>query len=354
MNPAPYGVGIIGVGHQLPMRVDTNDELAQVLPETTAEWILEKTGIQRRFLATEKDSASSLAISAAKKAMAMAGINPHQLDLIIACTFSADYIFPPVSAKIQMELGAKNAQVYDVQANCSGFVTGLTCASDRMLVDSDVKYALVIGVELHTRYIDRRDVNTSIYFSDGAGAAVLGQVEVGAGILKSSFFTDSSNYEAVRFRGGGSSHPLTGRGFEPSTDFIEMNGLATWKQAVTHLPTVVRKVAAKAGIALSDVDLFLFHQANLNLIHYVVKKMGQKLEKTHTNVEQIGNTGAASVGIVLSEAVALGKIQPGQIVLLASVGAGFNFGACILKWTHQLPASGISVAEEALQNLGQS
>jgi 3-oxoacyl-[acyl-carrier-protein] synthase-3 len=339
MNSA-YGIGIIGVGHCLPKQEDTNEELCKDLVDVSPAWILEKTGIKRRFVAQPGDSASSYSIEAARHALKMAGIEPHQLK---------HYIFPPVSAKIQMELGAKDAQIYDIQANCSGFVTGLTAASDRMLVDETVEYSLVVGVELHTRYIDRKDVNTSIYFSDGAGAVVLAKVPKGEGIIASSFFTDSSNYEAVRFRGGGSTHPLTGRQFDPGIDFIEMNGLATWKQAVTHLPITVRKVLEKAKLTAKDINLFLFHQANLNLIHYVVRKIGEKIEKTHTNVEDIGNTGAASVAIVLSEAVALGKIKAGDTVLLASVGAGFNFGASIWKWSHTLPASGKTAAQSVLE-----
>src|SRR5450830_621406 len=231
-----YGVGVVGVGHVLAGRVETNEELCAILPDTTPSWILEKTGIKRRYLARDGDSASGFSVAAAKDAIRMAGILPEEIGLIIACTFSPDYIFPPVSAKIQMELQAKQAQIFDVQANCSGFVTGLTIASDRMLVDDTVKYALVVGVELHTRFIDRRDVNTAIYFSDGAGAAILGRVPKGLGIQSSAFFTDSSNYEAVRFRGGGSSSPIAGRNFSPEIDYIEMNGLATWKQAITHLP----------------------------------------------------------------------------------------------------------------------
>ena len=328
-----YGVGILGVGHKLPSRIETNEELCKSLKDITPEWILEKTGIKRRYLAEESDSASSLSVVAAQNAIKMAGISPQDIGLVIACTFSADYIFPPVSAKIQMELGAKNAQIFDLQANCAGFVTGLTVASDRMFVDESVKYALVVGVELHTRYINRSDADTAIYFSDGAGAAILGRVEKGEGILASAFHTDSSNYEAVRFRGGGSSHPITGRGFSPETDYIEQNGLATWKQAITHLPMIVRKACEKASVALSNVDLFLFHQANLNLIQYVVRKAGQSLEKTYTNVEEIGNTGAASVGIVLSEAFQKGKLKKGDTLVLAAVGAGFNFGSSVWKWT---------------------
>ena len=333
MKDKSYGIGILGVGHKLPAKIETNEDLCRSLGDVTPEWILEKTGIKRRYVADESDSASGLAIEAAKDAIRRAGISPDQIGLIIACTFSADYVFPPVSAKIQMELNATHAQIFDIQANCSGFVTGLTVASDRMFVDESVKYALVVGVELHTRFIDRKDVNTAIYFSDGAGAAVLGQVAPSEGILASAFHTDSSNYEAVRFRGGGSSFPIVGRQFNREIDFIEQNGLATWKQAITHLPIAVRRALQKASVEPVSVDLFLFHQANLNLIQYVVRKMGQKLEKTYTNVEEIGNTGAASVGIVLSEAFLKGKLKKGDTLVLGAVGAGFNFGASVWKWT---------------------
>ena len=317
-----YGVGIVGTGHSLPQRVETNEELCALLAgDTTPEWIVEKTGIQRRHLASGDETAWGFSVAAARDAIAMAGIDPEEIGLIVACTFSADYHFPPLSAKVQLELGARNAQIFDVQANCSGLVTGLTAASDRMLVDDEVRYALVIGVEVHTRFIDRSDVNTAIYFSDGAGAAVLGRVEAGKGIRSSAFFTDSSNFEAVRFR----------RSTEEAA-FIEQNGLATWKQAVTNLPATVKRACAKAGVELGDVDLVLFHQANLNLIQYLVRKLRLGAEKTHTNVQEIGNTGAASVAIVLSEAVQAGKLSDGQTLVLASVGAGFNFGASVWRW----------------------
>jgi 3-oxoacyl-[acyl-carrier-protein] synthase III len=326
-----YGIGIIGVGHHLPSHVEDNATLCQGL-EVSPQWIVEKTGIERRYLAGPDDTASDFAARAARQALAMAGTEPAQLDVIIGCTFSGDYIFPPLSAKLHHDLGAKGAQVYDLQANCSGVVAGLTAASDRMLVDDTTRYALVVGVELCSRYVDRRDVNTSIYLSDGAGAIVLGRCAPGAGIRASAFFTDSSNYESVRMRGGGSSHPLRGRSFDPAVDTMEMNGIATWKQAITHLPGVMRRAGEKAGVALKDVDFFVFHQANLRLIEYITRKMGVGLERTYTNVQDIGNTGSASIAIALSEAVHKGHVRPGMQLMLAGVGAGFNFGANLWRW----------------------
>jgi 3-oxoacyl-[acyl-carrier-protein] synthase-3 len=328
-------VTISGVGHHLPTRVEDNATLCAGL-EVSPEWIVEKTGITQRYLAEPEDSAADYAVEAGRRALCMAGVAADEVDLIVVCTFSGDYIFPPVSAKVQRDLGATSAQVFDVQANCTGFVTGLTIASDRMKVDPTVRNALVVGVEFLSRYIDRRDVNTAIYLSDGAGAAVLSRADdPDDGIRSSAFHTDSSNFEAVRMRGGGSSFPVQGRTFDPAVDLMEMNGIATWKQAITHLPKVIRRACEKSGVELASVDFLLFHQANLRLIEYLVAKMGFDLSRTHTNVERVGNTGSASLAIALSEAVQLGLLKNGDTVVLAAVGAGFTFGASVWRW--QLP-----------------
>lgn len=326
------GITIAGVGHHLPEAVESNQVLCRNL-EVTPEWIVEKTGIEQRLLAAPDETASSYALKAAQRALDMAGIAADEIDLIIACTFSGDYLFPPLSAKLQKELRARHAQIFDLQANCTGFVTGLTVASDRMKADAGVRHALVIGVEFLSRYIDRADVNTAIYLSDGAGAAVLSRVDdPELGIRSSAFHTDSSNFESVRLRGGGSSFPTHGRAFDPAVDLLEMNGLATWKQAITHLPGVIRKACEKSGVALQDVDFLLFHQANLRMIEYIVRKMGFSMEQTYTNVARIGNTGSASLAIAMSEAVARGLLRNGSTVVLAAVGAGFNFGASVWRW----------------------
>lgn len=325
------GVTIIGVGHHLPENIETNNDLCRGL-SVTPEWILEKTGISRRYIAGPNDTASDYAARAARQAMAMAGIDATQVDLIIACTFSGDYIFPPLSAKVHHELGAKGAQTFDLQANCAGLVAGLTVASDRMFMDDSVRHAIVVGVEFNSRYVDRTDVNTAIYLSDGAGAVVLGRCDAEHGIQSSAFFTDSSNYEAVRMRGGGSSFPLRTQTPEPAALTMEMNGIATWKQAITHMPTTIRRSCEKSGIATKDVDFFVFHQANLRLIEYIVRRMGVGLARTYTNVQEIGNTGSASVAIALSEAVRKNLIKPNSTVVLAAVGAGFNFGASVWRW----------------------
>jgi 3-oxoacyl-[acyl-carrier-protein] synthase-3 len=324
-------VGITGVGHYLPERFQDNRELCLSL-EVTPEWIIEKTGIQRRFIAGPNDTASGYALQAASRALAMAGIGASELDLVIACTFSGDYVFPPLSTKLHQDLGGVGAQTFDLQANCAGIIAGLTAASDRLTLDSTLRNALVVGVEMCSRFVDPSDVATAIYLSDGAGAVVLGRVEAGKGILGSAFFTDSSNYEGVRLRGGGSSFPFMGRLPDAAIDTMEMNGIATWRQAITHMPSVMRSCAEKSGLKMSDIDFVIFHQANLRLIEYLVRKMGLGMNRTFTNVQEIGNTGSASIAIALSEAVSSGHIRPGANVMLAGVGAGFNFGASIWRW----------------------
>ncbi len=332
MTPA-YGVGIIGVGRSLGSRVHTNEELcAKTLRGTSPEWIVEKTGIRRRFLVGEGESASSLSVTAARAALDGAGISADELGAIVVCTFSGDYLFPPLSARLHRDLGAKRAQVYDVQANCAGFVTALTAVSDRMTLDPDVEFALVVGTEILSPYVDWADVETAIYFSDGAGAAVLGRVPAGRGIRASAFSTDSSNFESVRLRGGGSSFRDVSSAGMGRVGTMEMNGLATWKQAVTHLPPIIRRVCEKAGITPPDIDLFVFHQANLHLIRYVLQKLHVPLDRTFTNVESVGNAGAASMPIALCDAVRQGRIREGAKVVLAGVGAGFNFGASVWIW----------------------
>lgn len=333
LNPHLPAVSILGVGHHLPAEREDNVSLCRKLDGVTPEWIVEKTGIEARTIAAPDDTAWGYAVAAGRQALAMAGVDGAQIGLIIVCTFSGDYIFPPVSAKVAQQIGATHAQVYDLQANCAGFVAGLTAASDRLRVDPSVGHALVIAVEMCTRYIDRSDVNTAIYLSDAAGAAVLGPAPARQGVQASAFHTDPSNFEAVRLRGGGAAYRNHNRAFDPAIDHMEMNGIATWKQAVTHLPPTIRRACAKAEVALADLDFMVFHQANLRLIEYLVRKLGQGMDKTYTNVATVGNSGSASLAVALSEAVQHGHLKPGQLVLLGGVGAGFTFGASVWRWT---------------------
>jgi 3-oxoacyl-[acyl-carrier-protein] synthase-3 len=331
----PIGIGILGTGRALGSRIQTNDELCSTtLPDVTPAWILAKTGIRQRFLVTEDETTSTLALDASRQALESAGVGPESIGMVVVSTFSGDYLFPAASARLHRDLGLQGGQFYDLQANCTGFVSALTAVSDRMIRDPSVGHALVVGAEVLSPFVDYSDVETAIFFSDGAGAVVLGPVAENRGVQASAFHADSSNAEAVRLRGGGSRFPYPAGGLpsENGLGWMEQNGLATWKQAVTHLPGTVRRACDLAGWELDSVDLFVFHQANLQLITYVMAKMKVPMSRTFTNVENLGNTGSASIAIALADAAREGMLSTGDRVVLAGVGAGFTFGATCWVW----------------------
>jgi 3-oxoacyl-[acyl-carrier-protein] synthase III len=324
--------GIIGTGHYLPSKIQTNDELVSIIDGLTTEWIVSKTGIKRRYQISGNETASSMAIEASKNAIANAGIDSNEIGLVIVASFSQDYLFPPMSAKIHSNFNLKkDCQILDVNTNCVGLVTALSIAAERMSHDHSIEYALVIGVEVLSKYTNPTDRETAVFFSDGASAVVLGKVDGQSGYVSAKFMTDSSTYESVRMRGGGSLYPIAEKVSDSKALYTEQNGLATWKQAVTNFPVVIQKLLNDQSLKTSDIDFFIFHQANGFLIDYLMKKMKVELSKTYTNVEEIGNTGSASIGIALSEAFLRGLIKKGNNLVLAGVGAGFNFGACLFK-----------------------
>ncbi len=326
------GIGILGTGAYLPSIFQSNDEICTLIPDLTPDWIISKTGIKGRYHIGPNESASLLAQEAAKQAIANAGIEATQIDLVIVASFSQDYLFPPMSAKVHQSLGLdRSCQIIDVNTNCVGLVTALTIASERLTFDSSLQHALVIGVEVLSKFTNPKDKETAVFFSDGASAVLLGPVSQGKGYCGSKFMTDSSTYESVRMRGGGSAFPIAEHWSDEKVIFAEQNGLATWKQAVTNFPVVIQKLLDSQSMTKYDVDFFIFHQANGFLIDYLMKKMKLPLDRTYTNVEEIGNTGSASIGIALSEAYAKGLIKSGQNLVIAGVGAGFNFGACLFK-----------------------
>ena len=332
MQTSEFGIGIIGTGHYLPSKVQSNEELCEIIPDLTPEWIISKTGIKRRYHLAAGETASSMATEACKNAIVNANIDAKDIDLVIVASFSQDYMFPPMSAKIHSNFGLKkDCQILDLNTNCVGLVTSLTIASERMKSDSSIKNALVIGVEVLSKFTNPKDKETAVFFSDGASAVVLGHVKKNIGYVSAKFMTDSSTYESVRMRGGGSSNPITEKTEDNKILYAEQNGLATWKQAVTNFPVVIQKLLEYESIKIDEIDFFIFHQANGFLIDYLMKKMKMPLNKTYTNVEEIGNTGSASIGMALSEAFSKGLIKKGSNLVIAGVGAGFNFGACLFK-----------------------
>jgi len=297
-----------------------------------AETILAKTGVQCRYIAEDHESASGMSAIAAGDAMKTGGAGPDQIGIIIGCTFSGDYIYPAMACKVQALIGAKNAGAFDLMANCTGFQVGLSVAADRMRGDRELAFSIVLGTALQSRFINWKDAESAMYFGDGAGAALLGHVPGGYGIQSTSLFTNPSVFEAVRLRGGGSSHPLRAHNINDGLQYYEMNGLEVWKQVIQYQPIAVRQALEKIGKTTHDVDFFIFHQANLRLIEYLMGKMRQPMSKTYTNVAEIGNTADASLAIALCDAVHKGLIKRDDLVVVSGVGAGFTFGATVIRW----------------------
>ena len=324
-------VGITGVGRHLPSLLVTNEDLAKNI-EVTAEWIEKRTGIRSRHYAHKDDSASGFAVEAARRALKNAELNPDSLDLIIGCTSSRDYIFPPLAAKVQYILGANNAGAFDLTAGAAGFQMGLTLAASHLSCKSSPAHVLLIGSALLSRYLNWADYKSSILFGDGAGAVILSRVPEKYGILSSEMFCDGSVYETFRLRGGGSSFPLSESAGKKETHFIEMDGLKVGRHFLKHQPEVIERSLKKIGLSISDVDLFIFHQANLRLLHALMDSMKIPRIKTYTNVERVGNTADASLAIALSEAIDEGCIKRDSVVVIAGAGPGGIYGSSVLRW----------------------
>ena len=324
-------IGILGVGKALPEKLVPSAEVERQcgLPEGT---IAEKTGVLSRYVASDTDTASDLSARAASSALSAAKISAQDLGVIVACTFTADYVMPALACKVHQLIGAKRAAGFDLMANCTGFQMGLSVADSQLSRDPELNCGLVIGAALQSRYVNWKEPNSCMYFGDGAGAAVLGPVPEGYGFLSHEAFTNSTVYEAVRIRGGGSSHPMRKENVDEMLQYYEINGMEVWKQVVQYQPQVVKRALDKADLHLEEVDFFIFHQANKHLIEYLMGKMKLPLSKTFTNVEKVGNTAEASMAIALCEAVENGLITRGSNVVVSGVGAGFTFGASVLRW----------------------
>ncbi len=318
---------IIGSGSFLPPRVVDNNELAAELAsrnvETSHEWIFTRTGISQRHLADNGVTTSQLATKAAQAAIADAGINASDLDLIILATSTPDYVFPSTACLVQANIGAKGGAAFDVQAVCSGFVYALATA-DAFVRAGRAKTALVIGAEVFSSILDWSDRSTCVLFGDGAGAVVL-QASSEPGILSAQLNADGSQMGVLNAAGNVSHGKVVG---DP---FLRMDGQAVFKLAVTVLSESAKQVSEQAGISLSNIDWLVPHQANLRIINFLGRKLGVPESKVVVTVDKHANTSAASVPLALDAARRDGRIKPGQHVLMQGVGGGFTWGSVLAR-----------------------
>ncbi|HUX10101.1 MAG TPA: beta-ketoacyl-ACP synthase III [Terriglobia bacterium] len=322
--------GILGTGSALPEKVITNSDLEKLV-ETSDQWITERTGIKERRQAAPNETTSTLSVLASRKALEMAGISPEQLDLIICSTISPDMPLPSTASLIQRELGAGSCCAFDLAAACSGFLFGLTVA-DQFITTGKAKYALVIGAELLSRYLDYQDRSTCVIFGDGVAAGVLGRVNSSSGILASEVHTNGAYADHLFIPAGGTARPATCATVQGREHFIKMRGNELFKVAVRSLEEVSLRVMEQAGVEPGQIDLFIPHQANQRITEAVRERLGLPAEKVYSNISRVGNTSSASIPICLDECVRSGRIKKGDLVLMSAFGAGVTWGSVLIRW----------------------
>ncbi len=317
---------IIGTGSSLPKKIVTNEALSELV-DTSDEWIRTRTGIRERHIATE-ETTTSLAAEAAENALKSAGVAPEELDLIVAATVTSDRIIPMLSCEVQARLGAKKAVAFDIGAACSGFLFALGTAN-AYLNTGKYQKALVLGAETLSKIIDWTDRSTCVLFGDGAGAVVVTSEEDSLlGMVQGSDGASGMALNCVNRMTDNPFHKAESTTFS----YVHMDGPAVYKFAVRTVPKAIQEALAEAGIVADEVDHYILHQANLRILEAVSARLKQPMEKFFTNLERCGNISAASVPILLDEVVRAGKIQKGDIVVLAGFGAGLTWGACVLRW----------------------
>lgn len=321
---------ILSTGRAYPEGVLTNADLEKLV-ETSDDWITSRTGIKQRHKAVEGEYTSTFAVRAAAQAIERARIDPSEIDLLICATVTPDQILPSTGCLIQTELGAHRAAAFDLAAACSGFLYGLTLAN-QMIRGGQARYALVIGAEILTRYVDYTDRSTCVIFGDGAGAALLGPAEGERGILGTRIRSDGRFAEQLYAPGGGTRLGITADNISTGQHYFRMKGNELFKVAVRSMADISREVLEEAGYKGEDVKLFIPHQANQRITDAVANNLKVDSGIVYSNIAMHGNTSSASIPIALDECVEQGRIDEGDLVLLASFGGGVTWGAVLMRW----------------------
>lgn len=323
--------GIAGIGAAVPDLVLTNADLEKMV-DTTDHWIATRTGIKERRILKESEDPAELGVLAARRALEQAGLTPKDLDFLITATNLPEMPVPGSSPFIceGLKIG-KDIPFFDLIAGCTGFVYALKVAGD-LVQSGSYQNVLVVGLEALSRFTDWEDRSTCVLFGDGAGAAVVRPMPDDRGILASCLSADSSKWGLLYMDGGGIKCPASAKTIERRMHYLKMEGGGVFKSAVTMMEMTTQKALEEAGLAKEDVDWIVPHQANLRIIKAFADRYEVPMEKIIINIERYGNTSTASIPIALTEAVADGRIKPGQLVVLNAFGAGVTYGAVVLRW----------------------
>jgi len=322
--------GILGMGKAYPEGILTNADLEKLV-ETNDEWITTRTGIKQRHKAAPDEYTSQFGVKAALQALERANLTPEDIDIIVCATTTPDQIMPSTGALIQAQIGATNAAGMDVFAACSGFLYGVTMV-ESMIRTGQIKHALVIGAEVLTKYVDYTDRTTCVIFGDGAGAAVLGPVAEGKGILATKIRSDGRYEEQLYAPGGGTKLGTTHETIDNREHFFKMKGNELFKVAVRSMAEISAEMVEKAGYTVEDIDLVIPHQANQRITDAVASRLGVPEEKVYSNIAEMGNTSSASIPIAMDECIQSGKIKEGSLVLLTAFGGGVTWGGTVIRF----------------------
>jgi 3-oxoacyl-[acyl-carrier-protein] synthase III len=321
---------IVSTGSYAPENRVTNFDIEKKV-DTSAEWIVERTGIHERRIGGKHEAASDLAYEAAKITLKKAGLKAKDLDMIICSTISGDFPFPSTSCILQGRLDAVNAAAFDLQAACSGFIYGLF-VSENLIKSGTNKRILLVGVDMLSKVTDWDDRTTCIIFGDGAGAVILEPSEDDSGILSTSVHSDGNMWDLLQVPGGGSRMPCSQECVDKKLHFARMKGNETFKVAVKTLENIAIETLEKNNITASQLTLMIPHQANLRIIQAAAKRLGLPMEKVMVNIDRYGNTSSASIPIALDEAVSAGRIKKDDYILLEAFGSGLTWGSALIRW----------------------
>jgi 3-oxoacyl-[acyl-carrier-protein] synthase-3 len=326
IGAAGVKVSITGLGCRVPERIVANDELAQYV-DTSDEWIRERTGIRERRIAAPEEALSDLALPAARDALAEAGLQGSDIDLLIVATVTPDMAFPSTGAILADQLGAVDAAAYDLSSGCTGFMYAVAQAYG-MIAAGLAQKALVVGGDVLSKVLDWSDRSTLVLFGDGAGAVVLEPVSEG-GFLGFELGADGSGGPSLWLPGSGS------RLFEDPSNHVRMNGREVFKFATRILVQSGEAVLDRCGLEIADVDLYVPHQANVRIIDHATRKLGVPSERVVINVDRYGNTSSGSIPLALADARADGRLRAGSLVLMTGMGAGLSWGSALMRWTKE-------------------
>jgi len=326
----PKGAKISGIGHYLPERVLTNFDFEKMV-DTSDEWIVTRTGIRERRIAAEHEASSDMAFEASKIALADAGVDPKDLDLILVATVTPDMPLPSTGCILQDRLGAKKAAAFDIAAACSGFIYGLAVASSMVSVGK-AKKVLLAGVETLSSITDYEDRATCVLFGDGCGAVVVEEAEPGEGILSTFMQSDGGEGELLYIPAGGSRTPLTEENIGERQQYVKMKGDGLFKYAVRAMVDAANHTLKEADLKAADIDYLIPHQANIRIIEGVRKRLKLEKEQVVVNIDRIGNTSSASIPIALAELKEGGTLKHGDLVMMVAFGGGLTWGAALIKY----------------------